>query len=557
MPIILAELVESATPDNAPGVFVPERSRAERYIALLIFVLSFLYLCLFRNYTWVDPDEGIILQGAQRILDGQVLYRDFFSFFTPGSYYFTAAVFRLFGDSLIVARTAVALIGAGYSPLTYLLARRVCSRQSSLLVTGLMSVTALPFRFLVVHNWDSTLWACLALYCAVRLLETPSYQWAFAAASFTSLTSLFEQSKGVGLLIGLGVGFVLVAFGGQQPTLFTRRQLLAVASGLTWPFLATFLYFASQHALRPMVAGWFWPLQHYSAANRVPYGYDNLSDEMRQIVFHSGPIGVRALKILAFSPPIWIPILPLFALALVIRLAVRKVRGSLLSPEWSYYALVAAAIAGLLLSIIVVRVDHEHFFYLQPIFFLILAWMMDGRNIRGPRFAQIAPVVGLCLTMSLLTMGGALLLRVHTGKTIATRRGTVTTRPEDTVIEYVQARVAPGEHILIYPYLSLYYYLTSTYSPTRYEYYQPGMHTREQLQEMLRDVSTHPVRVVLYDPSFAEHAQKSWPNTPASAFAYDPLAGYIMREYRKCTTLSSATGWKFWFMVRKEMPCPQ
>jgi len=104
----------------------PERSRSERYIALVIFLLSFFYLCIFRRYSGIDPDEGIILQGAQRILDGQVLYRDFFSFFTPGSYYLVALLFRVFGDSYLVAHTALVFLGAAFSPITYLLARRVC-----------------------------------------------------------------------------------------------------------------------------------------------------------------------------------------------------------------------------------------------------------------------------------------------------------------------------------------------------------------------------------------------------------------------------------------------
>src|SRR5713101_4198552 len=230
---------DSAQAGQALGVFLPEESRSERYIAIGLFLLSLLYLCLFRRFTMLDPDEGIVLQGAQRVLDGQVLYRDFFSFFTPGSYYLFALLFRVFGDSYLVAHTALAFVGAAFSPITYLLARRVCSRQASLLVTGLMTVTALPWRFVVIHNWDSTSWACLALYCAVRLLESPSAKWAFAAATFTSLTALFEQSKGAGLLLGLGTGFLIIVLGSQQSKLFSRAQLIAISAGLAWPFLVT------------------------------------------------------------------------------------------------------------------------------------------------------------------------------------------------------------------------------------------------------------------------------------------------------------------------------
>jgi hypothetical protein len=153
-------------------------------------------------------------------------------------------------------------------------------------------------------------------------------------------------------------------------------------------------------------------------------------------------------------------------------------------------------------------------------------------------------------------MAAHLLFQARGDSTVITRRGAVTTSGRETVITYVQAHVAPGERILIYPYQSIYYYLTQTYSPTRFEYYQPGMHTDQQLQEMLAEFSAHPTRVVLYEPTFVDHIHDAWPNTPASAFAHDAMADYIMREYRKCITLNSATDWHFLFMVRKDLTCP-
>jgi hypothetical protein len=543
---------DSAGQTPATDADWPEQSHLERYIALAIFLLSFFYLCIFRRYSWVDPDEGIILQGAQRILDGQVLYRDFFSFFTPGSYYLVALVLRVFGDSYLVAHTALALLGAALSPITYLLARRVCSRQASLLVTFLMTVTALPWRFIVIHNWDSTLWACLALYSAVRLLESPTVSWAFAAATFTSLTALFEQSKGAGLLLGLSTGFVIIALGERQSKLFTRSQLIAIAIGLTWPFLVTLVYFATRHALTTMLAGWFWPLQHYSLANRVPYAFDNMTGVARHRIFDSASFGLRLFVMLVFSARIWVPYLPLFGVALLIRLTFRRRRRASLGPEWAYYVLVSATISGLLLSIVIGRADYLHFIFLQPIFFLVLAWVLDGRGIRNPFFTRIAPVVGLCLSMSLLAMAAKSLFVAPSDRSVITRRGRIVTQGPGTVIEYVQAHVAQGESILIYPYQSTYYYLTQTYNPTRFDYFQPGMHTEEQLREMLADFSAHPTRAVLYEPTFTDHLREAWPNTPPGALGRDVLAEYIMREYHPCTTLGS----EIVFMMRNDLKCP-
>src|SRR6266536_9548 len=217
----------SSFSDQVQGMFLPEQHRRERYIVLSLFLLSFLYLCLFRHFTAMEPDEGILLQGAQRILAGQVLYRDFFSFYTPGSYYALALVFRIFGSSLVVARTALALAGAILSTVSYLLARRVCSRTIALMLAALGTLTTLPYRFLVLHNWDSTLWACLALYCAVRLLEVPSRAWAFAGGSFVALTFLFEQSKGAGLLLGLCAGLLAIHLMGGL--ILTRAEIVYFA----------------------------------------------------------------------------------------------------------------------------------------------------------------------------------------------------------------------------------------------------------------------------------------------------------------------------------------
>jgi hypothetical protein len=357
-------------------------------------------------------------------------------------------------------------------------------------------------------------------------------------------------------LLGLGTGFLIVILGGQKPKLFTRDRLIAIVAGLAWPVFVTVVYFASHHALTTMLASWFWPLQHYSGANWVPYGYDNMTGEARHRIFDAGSPGLRLFTMLVFSARTWVPFLPLFGVAFLIRLTIGGWRRISTGPEWAYYVLVSATISGLLLSIIIVRPDYLHFIFLQPIFFLVLAWLLDGRGIRNRLIVRMAPVVGFCLSMSLFAVAAQLLIQARAENVVLTRRGAVATHGRDTVIEYVQAHVAPGERILIYPYQSTYYYLTETYSPTSFDFYQPGMHTDQQLQGMLAEFSAHPTQVVLYQPAFADRIHEAWPNTPPSAFSRDAMADYIMRKYRECITLTSPANWHFLFMARRDLTCP-
>ncbi len=536
------------------SICIPEQYSSDRAIASFLFLISFFYLFLFRRYTTMDPDEGIILQGAQRILSGEVLYRDFFSFFTPGSYYFLALIFRIFGSSIVVARTTLLIVGSVLSSITYLLSRRVCSRRIALLTAAMVTVATLPYRFLVLHNWDSTLCACLAVYCAVRLIETSGRTWAFSAGSFIALTFLFEQSKGTGLGLGLCAGLLAVhSLGGRS---LTRACIFYLAIGLAWPFILPLAYFSAQHSLSLMLADWLWPLRHYSLANHVPYGYQNWSDETRQTLFGSGSWVVRVITVVALSPCFLIPLLPILAVGMLAYWLVRMVRRQ--APQWeaNYYVLTIAAISGLLLSVVIGRADIIHFVYLFPLFALALAWLIDGRDIPGQVYRKLRSGITAYIVIAFSLFGMALLIRTIGAHHVTTRRGEITVPGKDTVVDYVQAHVSPGEHIVVYPYLPLYYFLTATYSPTHYDYFQPGMHTAQQADEILSQLSSKRVRVILFEAGFTEKIPRSWPGTPLTAITHDAVADFILREYRSCKTLQSPSEWRFFFMVRNDFPCP-
>lgn len=551
-------VLRSATPEAGESITVPEKSLREWRIALSIGILSCVYLMAFRRITTLNPDEGVSLQAAQRILHGEVPYRDFFSLVTPGSYYWTALLFRVFGDSILVARTALVTYGGLFSLLMYLLARRVCSRKNAALGACLLTVTCLPYYFSFEHNWDSTMWACLALYCAVRFLEERKWLWAFAVGLLASLTCLFEQSKGGGLVLGLAVGFLLITcmFGGLA--LFTRKRLAALALGTVLPLLVTLIYFGAKHSLAPMLADWIWPLKHYNSVNRVPYGYLPLSPSEWHTI-HTGSLLWRLFALFVLSPSFLVPALPILALVLLgCRVFAVRARRAW-DQENAYYILVCSCIFGLWLSTLVARPELSHMMYLAPILYLVLCWVFEGKAFGGAFLPAARRVIAAYVLLSFSGFGLALLANAASlHQPLQTRRGILRTIKQDTVAAYVQAHVPEGGRMFVYPYQPLYYYLTGTVNPTSYDFLYMGYNTPGQFKKAKQELEMDRTPAILLTPFFPSIQMTAFPGTPLGVLARgDPMVDFIFSRYRPCKTLPSAQGFSYVFLIRKDLPCPK
>lgn len=530
---------------------VGQASSSDVWISLFLLVGSAGYLSLFRNYSTLI-DEGIILQGAERLLRGQVLYRDFFSFYTPGSYYLTALSFKLFGSSFLVARVRLLLYGGLFSVLTYLIARRSCSRWSSVLGAYLV-LLCMPYCFYVQHNWDSTALAFLAFYCLVRLLEAPSRTVAFALGMCTSLTFLFEQSKGAGLIAGivLTVIFTRIARGKARFVQFAQTRFLI--AGFILPAVLTFSYFAIHGALRAALSAWVWPIYHYSATNVVPYGYVTIPPANRALLA-SGSWFSRGLKYTVIAPSFIIPYIPLAGMAvscLHLFKALKK-RGT---HKSLHFVAIGLTLFGVWLSMALTRADLAHCIFIMPLFSVSLAWVIDGRAIPFRSLQVIKPALVGFLLFTFTLFGIALVYNSLRAQSQETRRGPVKFPQRDEIVPYVEAHVAQGRDIFVYPLHPLYYYLTGTVNPTRFEFLQPGLHTPDQEQETVSELEASHVNVVVLWPDFRVGMPTLFPNTPRSVFAAaDPVSDYLVAHYHVCTKLYSGRI-EYWYMLRNGSPC--
>jgi hypothetical protein len=146
----------------------------------------------------VQPnDEGLMLQAAARIADGQVPFRDFWWFYPPGQPYLLAGLWELFGPSLVAWRVVRVLIDATVALLAYLLARRGADERWALaawLVAALaMAYPSGPHPFPI------------ALACALGalLLHERRPVWAGVLTGVAAAWRVeFALALGAGILLG-------------------------------------------------------------------------------------------------------------------------------------------------------------------------------------------------------------------------------------------------------------------------------------------------------------------------------------------------------------------
>ncbi len=187
-------------------------NRTAHYLKLffgyvIVFAITYWYLSYYRNMLYsLSADEGIFLYGAKRVLDGQVIYRDFFSHFFPGNYYLLALIYKLFGYSFSVAREAVVIIDCLINVLVFYLSYKALKAWYAILPPLFFLVLGFPNWMQFSHYWTSELFLLVSLIFFLWYLETDKYYYLYLSGFLIGITTLFLQMPGV----YAGILFLLV-----------------------------------------------------------------------------------------------------------------------------------------------------------------------------------------------------------------------------------------------------------------------------------------------------------------------------------------------------------
>ena len=213
-----------------------------------------------------NPDAFTYLSHGLRLLDGQVIYRDFFEFTPPGAPLLAAAIFAVTGPSLLAARVAQALALLLGAWLLTRLTRRLGAGPWAATLPGLALVLAL-YRFQPHWSYHWLVVPCVAgaLLAACRGLAGDARRDWLLAGLAVGLCGLLLHADGVVLLAALAGALVADRLVGAQTGRQAARRAGWLVAGALAPWLPVLAWLGWHGALATAYQDvWVWPFSHYA-----------------------------------------------------------------------------------------------------------------------------------------------------------------------------------------------------------------------------------------------------------------------------------------------------
>lgn len=485
-------------------------------------------------------DEGIIAFGAERVMQGDLPYRDFWTMYSPGQLYVLAGLFQLFGTTIMVERWWDVLIRSLLALVMLAVSARLTSWKFALPVWVLAVLWIEDYGFFGYPIFAGLMLALSSVYAMLRGFT--SRRWLFAAGLLMGLCFVFRHDMAVYLVAAQVIGFVPAVFLRRTDanTKVFRRAIDAVKILLPYIvggaiiILPLVVYFVLQVSPAELANQLFiFPLVDFPKVRDLPYPRLNWRP-----------------NVLPFYAP-WI----IYALSLVIALVILLRHWRDDASFYRAWGIVMVALFGLFgFNQARVRSDtiHTvHFFLVSLILLPVLfrGWGTSAKeSVPALVIAAVAVMIGIMAVIDPITGYAEMLnyrrdaqpaLTAQAREDATPRaRGVLGNLDQIAVVREIQQLTKPGEYVYvglnrhdkIFANDVMLYFLLDRNSPTRYHELHPGLVNTEVVQqEMIADLEKHKPRYVVTTDMFKWVIE---PNDTAKSTKVTMLDQYLTKNYR-------------------------
>jgi 4-amino-4-deoxy-L-arabinose transferase-like glycosyltransferase len=483
--------------------------------ALIFAVVSLGLLWLHGNRLVFNNDEGIILDAAARMLHGEILYRDFFGYMSPGSYWLQEAAFRLFGLSLWAGRLVVIFDFAVECALLFWLTARLAGKKTGFAAAVLFfafQATA-PEFLLAQHRMDSAALSLVSMaFCLEGQRLRQAWYWVTAGVLIAGAAVC---TPSIALLAPATLVWLLT----DRPL---RRFLIPYTCGLCAGSAAFAAALVANGSILAFINHMTWLRRNYSDVNIMPYG--------SIIGGYGAALGaatgmdrvVRSLALFCYALPAVLPVVALVAWSLWMLLR-RAERPWAAKNDIPYLLACMVMYVGSTYP----RADVAHLAFVAVLPAALTAVWVARYT---PRWLTTALLGVLAVWAVVFLAQTASSLRSEVA--VVTPVGTLRATPSDAqAVGALLKAVRPDDTLYVHPYKPLLYFLTQGRNPTRYSYLAPGMMTHNEEAAALEALENSPPRWLLYLPLSRAEFLRVFPHAAGLDHQFPLIEAWREREY--------------------------
>ncbi len=497
-----------------------------------------IYLIIGSNYGLNVYDEAIGLYGAERVMQGDIPYKDFWTMYAPGQYYLLGAVSAEFGWTLMTERLLSITILLLMS-ITYLLISKKTGNWKSAIFAFFIIIAwsgAHPFYARAVPT--ALLFSGLCLYSAVYFLEFKKKKYLLFSGIAAGITIVFRHDTGIYLLIILSFFFLTGNFfreRDESPKVSIPWKMLIVWVGFIIAAAGPANYFLANVPFDKLYNQLFYvPSKIFPAYRALPFpdplSFDRPGITGNIIGFWRGTV---------FYLPIIINVVS------IVVLIYRKKNTGLKNSGYKGQAVFLLSLTGIVFyAQALVRSDTEHIYPSLVISAVVLSYYIS--EIKAFRSKFVYALVFIFLTsvpfvykvrevMQSLNTESSFKFEYPRLKGLYTEK--VWGEEFNGLIGFIEQNVAKREKIFVGSVRHdkiilndiIIYYVTGRGAATGYHELHPGVATEKQVQEKIaNDLVKNKVRYVI----LTQYKEINEPNLSSRHTGSTYLDSFIKENYK-------------------------
>jgi hypothetical protein len=496
----------------------------ERLALAILLALLYLYLLLFVPLrTPIDVglgDDRLFLEEARRILDGQIIYRDFFEFYFPGVDLFYALLFRIFGVRAWIPNLCLLALGMGLVWTGIVLSRKLVSGPSAILPGLLFLWISYRLYLDAVPHWYAIL---LIMIATAVLIEARSPMRLMLAGALTGLAACFAQHHGAFAAAGLAA-FVL--WEGRRDDdgwrQISRRELCLLVPFGSIVGLCV-VYAVRQAGFNLFVSSTIlFPLKYWSFLDVNRWSENTVTEIGSELLHHHLP-QLRLMLLVILVPGIY-----LVAIAGYLRLATTTTS---LNLDWRRIILLSTVGLAMFASIVNAAVFWRMAAVSLPAM-VIAVWMVE----RGAGAKGMVALWAITLAFMIRDVR-----RAQTSWTtiLDTPAGRVALVPDDptSLYQWLALNTHPGEYVFEAAEWDIYFWF-GLQNPTKlHRLYANGFTRPEQVADAIEDLEARKPRLIVASDDLDTATY------PGATDHLGPARIYFHSHYRKLQTfVDNSTG---------------